>query len=715
MIYPDHTAARYEYDANGNQVKTIYPDGKPVSRTYDPLNRPLTMTDYDGSTIRYEYNLVGTLKRETHDNGTTTEYAYDERQQVREVQETDVDHNIQRLLSYAYDAKGNLWSETRRGIDVEDRDESVSYSYDKGDKLVRTTVDGKTTGYTYDLAGNLIQEQGPDGTTGYTYDVENRLIAKSGPKGRTSYEYDKAGNLIRQSGPEGIRSFEYNGRGLLSKATNEKGETTEYTYNGLGVRVENLQVRDNANAGHRNALLNKGSLYIPDYMPTLIEDRFSWQRVYETEVHTVVQNDREEVHKDYKVDYTSPTSRDILVEEKGSYTQRYLYDLSGKRIGAEFDYAEGTKAGEAGENPASRIAAEAVEKIYYRTSLIDSSLYAMKADGSVISHMMYDEWGAPQTETRQDMNYAGIDNMNNYTGYTYDEVMEIYFAQARFYDPADKRFIQEDPMKDGSNWYAYCGGNPVTWVDPLGLRKDSSGKNNRNGKEQRQKDRGTLKNKAPVPSGTSAIDDIMKITERSVSVLNTAVDTNKKNQTPSITKVTFPTTVTNPFPPAVTPPTTAPAAITISSQSDSATLKVPEKGREKIVDASVEFGLGFGTSTEIGAVKVEANAKAYYLFESCDMNDTTINIEASAQIGVTEKTKLGAALSSSVDLDGNANPNAFLGLVVAGQSIGINSMSPTTRDTIFPIHLSTYLFVGGGLNLDINLSEIMRRFQYYYD
>ena len=30
-------------------------------------------------------------------------------------------------------------------------------------------------------------------------------------------------------------------------------------------------------------------------------------------------------------------------------------------------------------------------------------------------------------------------------------------------------FITEDPAKDGSNWYAYCGNNPVMMFDPSGL------------------------------------------------------------------------------------------------------------------------------------------------------------------------------------------------------------------------------------------------------
>jgi uncharacterized protein RhaS with RHS repeats len=39
----------------------------------------------------------------------------------------------------------------------------------------------------------------------------------------------------------------------------------------------------------------------------------------------------------------------------------------------------------------------------------------------------------------------------------------------RFYDPEIGRFTQLDPIKDGLNWYAYCGGNPISAVDPTGL------------------------------------------------------------------------------------------------------------------------------------------------------------------------------------------------------------------------------------------------------
>ena len=84
-------------------------------------------------------------------------------------------------------------------------------------------------------------------------------------------------------------------------------------------------------------------------------------------------------------------------------------------------------------------------------------------------HMMYDEWGNPQLDTDFNINKSGVSNLNNYTGYTYDDVLGIYYAQARFYDAGIKRFIQEDPIKDGMNWYAYVGNNPINAIDPCGL------------------------------------------------------------------------------------------------------------------------------------------------------------------------------------------------------------------------------------------------------
>ena len=45
---------------------------------------------------------------------------------------------------------------------------------------------------------------------------------------------------------------------------------------------------------------------------------------------------------------------------------------------------------------------------------------------------------------------------------------------ARFYWPEVGRFIQQDPIGEGINWYAYVGNNPLVWVDPDGLTAETN-------------------------------------------------------------------------------------------------------------------------------------------------------------------------------------------------------------------------------------------------
>ncbi len=56
-----------------------------------------------------------------------------------------------------------------------------------------------------------------------------------------------------------------------------------------------------------------------------------------------------------------------------------------------------------------------------------------------------------------------------YCGEYFDSETGLIYLRARYYDPAIGRFISEDPVKDGLNWYVYCSNNPVMFVDPLGL------------------------------------------------------------------------------------------------------------------------------------------------------------------------------------------------------------------------------------------------------
>ncbi len=46
------------------------------------------------------------------------------------------------------------------------------------------------------------------------------------------------------------------------------------------------------------------------------------------------------------------------------------------------------------------------------------------------------------------------------------------YYNARWYDAGTGRFISEDPVLDGTLWFAYVNNNPMTLVDPWGLRAE---------------------------------------------------------------------------------------------------------------------------------------------------------------------------------------------------------------------------------------------------
>jgi RHS repeat-associated protein len=86
---------------------------------------------------------------------------------------------------------------------------------------------------------------------------------------------------------------------------------------------------------------------------------------------------------------------------------------------------------------------------------------------SETDRLLYDAFGQIVSRTASEPTpflFAG--------GYQYqtDKDTTLQLLGNRYYDPSIGRFLSKDPAKDGGNWYAYCGNNPVTGVDPEGLQ-----------------------------------------------------------------------------------------------------------------------------------------------------------------------------------------------------------------------------------------------------
>ena len=96
-------------------------------------------------------------------------------------------------------------------------------------------------------------------------------------------------------------------------------------------------------------------------------------------------------------------------------------------------------------------------------------------NGAKVVGYRYDAYGnctIDSSTTNYDLAHA---NPIRYRGYYYDEDTALYYLNSRYYSPEFKRFISLDDTNylvpknvNGCNLYAYCGNNPVMFVDPSG-------------------------------------------------------------------------------------------------------------------------------------------------------------------------------------------------------------------------------------------------------
>jgi RHS repeat-associated protein len=94
--------------------------------------------------------------------------------------------------------------------------------------------------------------------------------------------------------------------------------------------------------------------------------------------------------------------------------------------------------------------------------------------GNVIERYTYDPFGnvtiTGPTGTTQSTSSVG--NRFMFTGREYIAQIKLYDFRSRVYSPGLGRFIQSDPMRfqaGDNNIYRYCGNNPISGADPMGL------------------------------------------------------------------------------------------------------------------------------------------------------------------------------------------------------------------------------------------------------
>ncbi len=115
-----------------------------------------------------------------------------------------------------------------------------------------------------------------------------------------------------------------------------------------------------------------------------------------------------------------------------------------------------------GFSPISFASADAVYG-WNKNVLLSDSLGSVKMNLSEIKAAElygYDVFGSPLEEPFS----------FGFAGKKFDSVTQKYDFGFRDYMPDSSRFTSVDPILDGRNWYTYCAGNPVNYLDPDGLK-----------------------------------------------------------------------------------------------------------------------------------------------------------------------------------------------------------------------------------------------------
>ena len=120
---------------------------------------------------------------------------------------------------------------------------------------------------------------------------------------------------------------------------------------------------------------------------------------------------------------------------------------------------------------------KAGNNFYYLQDEVGSPMYMTGTDGTAVSAYAFDDFGRnidPFTGKQKKHAYTTNGNIIQpfaFTGYQEDEISGLKFAQARFYNAENGRFISEDQIRgyidlpETQNVYSYCWNDPIHYVD----------------------------------------------------------------------------------------------------------------------------------------------------------------------------------------------------------------------------------------------------------